>query len=90
MKPLNRFQKVRPHRAYRFGPFKCTTTTYYRLNSFCENLVFTTRFVLGAIAVVFTIFVPSSLLLFHFSLFNACLAVLALCVGIIFITITLP
>jgi hypothetical protein len=46
--------------------------------------------VLGAIVVAFTIFVPSSLLLFHFSLFNACLAVLALCVGIIFITITLP
>jgi hypothetical protein len=85
MKPLNRFQKVRPHRAYQFGPFKCTSTTYYRLESFFEKLKFTTRFVLGIIAVGFTIFVPFSLLFI-----NIGLAILALCIGIIVITLTLP
>jgi len=85
MKPLTLFQKVRPHRAYQFGPFKCTSTTYYRLESFFENLIFTTRFVLGVIVMGFTIFVPLSLLFI-----NVGLAILALCIGIIALTLTLP
>jgi hypothetical protein len=85
MKPLNRFQKVRPHRAYQFGPFKCTSTTYYRLESFFEKLEFTTRFVLGIIAVGSTGVVVLSL----FSI-NVGLAILALCIGTIALTLTLP
>ena len=85
MKPLNRFQKVRPHRACQFGPFKCTYTTYHRLESFFENLIFTTRFFLGVIVMGFTIFVPFSL---FFS--NIGLAILALCIGIIVLTLILP
>ena len=85
MKPLNRFQKVRPHRACQFGPFKCTYTTYHRLNCFFEKLEYMTRFVLGIIAVCSTGVVLLSLFSINFGL-----AILALCIGIIALTLILP